>query len=115
MWSGRRGGRGHHQGFPVAQSGHRRDHGHHNSIVALAEGESATILDVAGGGRMAARLANMGLRPGKTVTKRGALPGRGPVTVEVDGCQVALGHGIACKVFVGRSGEQSVGQPGDLS
>ena len=47
----------------------------------------------------------MGLRPGKTITKLAALPGHGPVTVEVDGSHVAVGHGIARKILIERSGE----------
>ncbi|MDP2181120.1 MAG: FeoA family protein [Actinomycetota bacterium] len=83
----------------------RGDPNDRDTVVALRDGERATVIGVRGGGQMEARLVNMGLRPGKTITKLAALPGRGPVTVEVDGCRVALGHGIARKLLVERSND----------
>ena len=81
------------------------DLGHHNTVAALKDGEKATIIGIHGGGQLESRLANMGLRSGKSVIRLAALPGHGPVTVEVDGSRVALGHGIARKILVERSGE----------
>ncbi len=83
----------------------RGDHHHQNTVAALRDGEKATIVGVHGGGRLEARLANMGLRPGKTIKKLAALPGHGPITVEVDGRQVAFGHGVARKVLIERLSE----------
>lgn len=100
-WRGR-----HRRGRLTGRDVHHPEDGGFSSVASLAEGESATMVEVAGGGHLQARLANMGLRAGKTITKLGALPGRGPVTVKVDGCRVALGHGIAHKVLVERAGEK---------
>lgn len=82
-------------------------------LAALRDGERAVIKDVAGGGQLQTRLENMGLRPGKVVTKLGAMPARGPVTVECDGFRVALGQGIARLVRIERF---TIGTPdnGDL-
>jgi ferrous iron transport protein A len=47
-----------------------------------------------------AKLEAMGLRPGKVVTKVSSQFMAGPVTVAVDGRQVAMGRGIAARVMV---------------
>jgi ferrous iron transport protein A len=46
------------------------------------------------------RLEALGLRPGKMVTKISGMPFCGPVTLMMDGRQIAIGHGICCKVTV---------------
>jgi len=42
----------------------------------------------------------MGVRPGKDITKVSSAPMKGPVTVSVDRCQIAIGYGMAQKVTV---------------
>ncbi|MBN1192431.1 MAG: ferrous iron transport protein A [Coriobacteriia bacterium] len=74
-------------------------------LTSLGDGERAVITQVAGGQLLEARLQNMGLRPGKLVTKLATMPGGGPVTVECDGFRVALGRGIASRVQVKRIAE----------
>ncbi len=59
---------------------------------------------ILGGSQMQARLENMGLRPGKTVTRLSAMPSGGPVMVECGGTRVALGRGIARHVLVRSTG-----------
>lgn len=76
-------------------------------LCTLADGERAIITGVIGGGQLQARLESMGLRPGKEVTKLGAMPASGPVTVECDGFRVALGHGIAQRVTVEHVGQRA--------
>lgn len=46
------------------------------------------------------RLDAMGIRPGKSLTKISATFMRGPVTIQIDGAQLALGFGIAKKIVV---------------
>jgi ferrous iron transport protein A len=50
------------------------------------------------------RLADMGLREGKTVEMLNN-PGHGPLVVRVDESRLALGRGVAMKVSVRRTGE----------
>jgi ferrous iron transport protein A len=69
------------------------------SLGQMQVGQSGTIMQVLGGRGLAHRLEAMGVRPGKKVTKIGALF-RGPVTLKVDHTQVALGFGMASKILV---------------
>ncbi|MGB4441998.1 MAG: FeoA family protein [Coriobacteriia bacterium] len=69
-------------------------------LATLHDGERAVIESILGGSQMQARLENMGLRPGKTVTRLSAMPFGGPVMVECGGTRVALGRGIARHVCV---------------
>ena len=57
-----------------------------------------------GGYGVSLRLRRLGLRPGAQV--RAVATGRwgGPVLVEVDGCRVALGRGVARRIFVQLNG-----------
>jgi len=69
-------------------------------LATLGDGERAVIESVQGGVQMQARLENMGLRPGKMVTRLSAMPSGGPIMVECGGTRVALGRGIAQHVSV---------------
>lgn len=86
------GGRGH--GLPVAEN--------ELPATALKDGEPARVVRIAGGERLAARLHNLGVLPGKRVVKLGTMPGRGPVMLDCEGVRVALGRGIASHVIVER-------------
>ncbi|GAF92399.1 unnamed protein product [marine sediment metagenome] len=69
-------------------------------VDQLRPGESGTVRSVEGGRGMLQRLEAMGVRPGKVVVKVSGLFMGGPVTVTVDGRQVAMGRGIAARVLV---------------
>ena len=58
------------------------------------------VRSVAGGRGIVGKLEAMGLRPGKVVTKVSSQYMAGPVTVVVDGRQMAMGRGIAARVMV---------------
>ncbi len=66
----------------------------------LSEGEEAVVSYLLGGYGMVRRLAEMGLTPGTKVKilRRGLF--RGPIQIEVRGSCLALGHGVASRVFV---------------
>ena len=66
----------------------------------LRAGESGVVRSVAGGLGIVRRLESLGLRPGKVVTKISSQFLAGPVTVMVDGRQLAIGRGMAAKVQV---------------
>ena len=68
-------------------------------LCALTNGQTARITALPQGmsGR---RLEALGLRPGKIVTKVSGMPFCGPVTIILEGRQIAIGHGICCKVAV---------------
>ncbi|GEM_PF-252403 len=78
-----------------------------DTLTMLRQGEKAVLKDIVGGGELQTRLSNMGLRAGKTITKLGAMPSGGPITVECDGFRVALGRGIARRVRVERASHKT--------
>ncbi len=63
-------------------------------------GPPARVFSVNGGHGMVMRLAQLGIREG-TVMRRLSYGSRGgPVLVEINGCRVALGRGVARRVHV---------------
>ncbi|MFC1910214.1 ferrous iron transport protein A [Chloroflexota bacterium] len=70
------------------------------TLAQMPTGHRATVLEIATGHGIADRLGAMGIRPGKTITKIGSMFMRGPVTIQVDRTQVAIGFGMAKKIIV---------------
>lgn len=70
------------------------------TLESLPTGKTARVLSVAGGRGMMRKLEAMGVRAGKKVRKLGSQFMAGPVTVVLDGRQVAMGRGIARKIEV---------------
>jgi ferrous iron transport protein A len=66
----------------------------------MKSGERGTVLAIQGGHGLARRLNSLGVRPGKRVSKVGSMFMRGPVTIQIDNTQIALGFGMADKVVV---------------
>ncbi|MDD3421608.1 MAG: FeoA domain-containing protein [Methanocellales archaeon] len=62
--------------------------------------KAAIVEHVEGGPGFQRRLALLGIRVGKSVRRIASEPLRGPIIVEVDGARVAIGRGMAMKVFV---------------
>jgi Fe2+ transport system protein FeoA len=73
-----------------------------SSLAGLCEGESGVLTHSACGFGLVRRLAEMGLTPGVEVRIVRKCPFRGPVEVEVRGVTLALGYGVASRVFVRR-------------
>ena len=70
------------------------------TLARMRAGQSGKVVQVQGGMGLANRLSALGIRPGKRVTKVSSMLMRGPVTVQVDGTQVAMGFGMARRVIV---------------
>ncbi len=70
------------------------------SLANLCEGEKGVILHAVGGFGLVRRLAEMGLTPGIEVKILRKCSFHGPVQIEVRGVALALGYGVASKVFV---------------
>lgn len=79
------------------------------SLTSLREGQIGVVAYAAGGFGLVRRLAEMGLTPGVKVKvlRRGAL--RGPLEIEVRGVALALGRGVASRVYVRPLGTGSNG------
>ena len=54
----------------------------------------------ADGFNLNARLNALGLMPGKRITKISSMMGQGPVTIEVDRVQLAIGFGMANRIMI---------------
>jgi len=70
------------------------------SLERMDSGRRGRVVALHGGRGMVRRLESMGIRPGKVITKLSSQPMGGPVTVLVEGRQVAMGRGIARRVEV---------------
>lgn len=70
------------------------------TLTDLNEGEKGIISHASGGFGLVRRLAEMGLTPGAEVKLLRKCVFRGPIEIEVRGTALALGYGVASKVFV---------------
>ncbi|MDP3066601.1 MAG: FeoA family protein [Methanobacteriaceae archaeon] len=70
------------------------------TINQLENGETGIINEIRGGKVFIKRLEFLNLRKGKQVLKISSAPFKGPVVLEVEGCQIALGQGMASKIMV---------------
>ncbi len=70
------------------------------NLKDLKSGEGGRIAQIDGGHGMVSRLAALGIRPGKRITKLNSGFMRGPVTIEVDRAQIAIGFGMAKRILV---------------
>jgi ferrous iron transport protein A len=83
-------------GFHRKNKGRERDG--LTALTRMRDGQSGKIVHLPAG--MLERLMGMGIRPGQTVRKISAQFLRGPVTVQVEKTQVAIGFGAAVKILV---------------
>jgi len=70
------------------------------TLDRLEMGARATVLAIRGGFGMARNLRRMGVHPGDTVRVVGSGAFRGPILIEVHGCRLALGRGVARRIEV---------------
>jgi DtxR family Mn-dependent transcriptional regulator len=73
------------------------------NLIALSElkaGQSGKIHFIRGGHTVLQRLLDMGLTPSTKITLLKTAPFDGPIEVSVRGSKLAIGRGIASKVFV---------------
>ena len=70
------------------------------SLALMRAGQSGIVQQVQGGHTLVNRLSALGIRPGKRIIKVSSMLMRGPVTIEVDRAQVAIGFGMANKILV---------------
>ena len=70
------------------------------SVREMEPGETGTVVQILGGHGLVRRLESLGIRPGKRLTKVSSMFLRGPVTVQIDSTQLAIGFGMANKIMV---------------
>jgi len=72
----------------------------YTTLALMRRGQSGTVVQIQGGRGLVDRLNALGIIPGKRITKISSMLMRGPVTIEVDRVEVAIGFGMANKVIV---------------
>jgi ferrous iron transport protein A len=70
------------------------------SLAGMVSGSKGMIVQIEGGHGLISRLNALGIRPNKRITKISSMMMRGPVTIDIDGAQVALGFGMAKRIIV---------------
>jgi ferrous iron transport protein A len=87
---------------PKGTASARADAGESETVSLDGVGRASTVRVMAiGGGRGASgALAQLGIRPGETLSVRRTAPLGGPILVEGRGGRVAIGRGLARKVRV---------------
>jgi ferrous iron transport protein A len=70
------------------------------SLADMRPGQNGVLVEFLGGHGMVSRLNALGLRLCKRVRKVSSMLMRGPIVVEVDGFQVAIGYGVASRIIV---------------
>ena len=74
--------------------------GKQTTLAGMQTGQSSVVVQIQGGQGLANRLNSLGIRPGKRITKISSMIMRGPVTIQVDRVQVAIGFGMARRIIV---------------
>jgi ferrous iron transport protein A len=70
------------------------------TLTKMRSGHSGVVVEIQGGFGLISRLDPLGIMPGKRITKVSSMMGQGPVTIEVDRVQVAIGFGMANRIIV---------------
>lgn len=70
------------------------------TLTELEVGEQAVIGEIKGGFGLKKRFESLNLREGKSIKKISAAPFHGPVVIDVGGCKIAIGRGMASKIIV---------------
>ena len=74
--------------------------GKQTTLAGMQTGQSGVVVQIQGGHGLVNRLNSLGIRPGKRITKASSMIMRGPITIEVDRAQVAIGFGMARRIIV---------------
>ena len=70
------------------------------TLARMRTGQSGVVLRIEGGHGLVNRLNALGIIPGKRITKISSMLMRGPVTIELNRAQVAVGLGMASRIIV---------------
>lgn len=69
-------------------------------LTQLKAGQAGKVLSVEGGCGVLRNIENIGIRPDKVVKKVSQQLAKGPVVVQIGKAQIAIGHGLAEKIWV---------------
>jgi len=74
--------------------------GKQTTLAGMQIGQSGIVVQIQGGHGLVNRLNSLGIRPGKRIIKVSSMIMRGPVTIEVDRTQVAIGFGMTRRIII---------------
>jgi ferrous iron transport protein A len=66
----------------------------------MKNGQTGIVIEINGGTGIISKLDSLGIRMGVRVIKKSALVARGPLVVQVQGTEIAMGYGMASKIVV---------------
>ena len=69
-------------------------------LIQLQAGNEARIIEIAGGHQMLKKVEALGIRVGVNIKKLSAQVWHGPVTIQIGNSQIAIGFGMAQKIYV---------------
>jgi Fe2+ transport system protein FeoA len=69
-------------------------------LSRLRNGEAAIIVEHQGSGKFTSIMKAMGMLPGTTIVKKSSTPLNGPIVLEKNGVQFAIGKSTARKIIV---------------
>ena len=69
-------------------------------LAQMRNGQSGIVVRLQGGYAFIRHVQAMGVIEGKRLTKLASQPLRGPVLVSVDNLQIAIGYGMARRIFL---------------
>ena len=69
-------------------------------LTQMRPGKSGTVVEIHGVHNILKKIQSMGIRPGKKITKVSSHFWQGPQTVGIGKSRVAVGYGMAKKIFV---------------
>ncbi len=78
-------------------------------LADLRQGEKAVVAFTLGGRGLLTRLADMGLTRGTEIMVVRSAPLNGPIEILVRGVSLAIGRGVASKIFLQKQGRQPLG------
>jgi ferrous iron transport protein A len=70
------------------------------SLDQIREGEIVEIVEIRAGKGLHTRLANMGVHLGSRIQVISSYSSGGPIMIAKNGMKLAIGHGMAVKIFV---------------
>ena len=70
------------------------------TLRQMQSGQSGKVAQVQGGHGLVSRLNALGIRPNKRITKVSSMLMRGPVTIQLDSTQIAIGFVVTNKIII---------------
>ncbi len=70
------------------------------SLIDLHNEELGEVVHINAGCRATQRLSGLGITPGTVIKRLSSAPFRGPIQIEVRKTRLAIGRGLASKIFL---------------